>query len=133
MNRAGPPPGGGLRARLVERTADLQRLKAEYDNYRKRVHRDRLAAREVAVAEALDTAPCTGPAPTPSAPPAGGRHGVLSAPPSTSQLEPIALGIVGDARSSTARAISAGSINAPVTIPACWGSIANRVSWSSCR
>ncbi|MFH8367232.1 nucleotide exchange factor GrpE [Streptomyces sp. NPDC018031] len=43
------------RARLQERTADLQRLKAEYDNYRKRVRRDRLAVREIAVANVLDT------------------------------------------------------------------------------
>ncbi|MEU4097687.1 nucleotide exchange factor GrpE [Streptomyces sp. NPDC026673] len=53
MNRAGPPPGGELRARLVERTADLKRLKAEYDNYRKRVQRDRLAVREIAVVNVL--------------------------------------------------------------------------------
>ncbi|GHF39159.1 nucleotide exchange factor GrpE [Streptomyces griseosporeus] len=40
--------------RLVdERTADLQRVKAEYDNYRKRVRRDRLAVREIAVANVL--------------------------------------------------------------------------------
>lgn len=42
-----------LRAELRERTADLQRLKAEYDNYRKRVHRDRLAVGEIAVANVL--------------------------------------------------------------------------------
>ncbi|UQX04530.1 nucleotide exchange factor GrpE [Streptomyces sp. RerS4] len=42
-----------LRSRLAERTADLQRLKAEYDNYRKRVRRDRLALREIAVANVL--------------------------------------------------------------------------------
>ncbi|OAH09784.1 nucleotide exchange factor GrpE [Streptomyces jeddahensis] len=42
-----------LRAQLQERTADLQRLKAEYDNYRKRVQRDRLAVREIAVANVL--------------------------------------------------------------------------------
>jgi molecular chaperone GrpE len=42
-----------LRAQLTERTADLQRVKAEYDNYRKRVHRDRLAVREIAVANVL--------------------------------------------------------------------------------
>jgi molecular chaperone GrpE len=40
---------------LAERTADLQRLKADYDNYRKRVHRDRLAVREIAVANVLTT------------------------------------------------------------------------------
>lgn len=38
-----------LRQLLQERTADLQRVKAEYDNYRKRVRRDRLAVREIAV------------------------------------------------------------------------------------
>jgi|HubBroStandDraft_6_1064221.scaffolds.fasta_scaffold144652_1 molecular chaperone GrpE len=40
-------------ARLAERTADLQRLQAEYANYRKRVDRDRAAVREQAVATAL--------------------------------------------------------------------------------
>jgi molecular chaperone GrpE len=40
-------------ARLAERTADLQRLQAEYANYRKRVDRDRAAVREQAVAAAL--------------------------------------------------------------------------------
>ncbi|TQK50185.1 molecular chaperone GrpE [Streptomyces sp. SLBN-118] len=48
-----PPRGSGLREELRERTADLQRLKAEYDNYRKRVRRDRLAVREIAVANVL--------------------------------------------------------------------------------
>ncbi|GAA2097264.1 nucleotide exchange factor GrpE [Actinomadura alba] len=42
-----------LEARLAERTADLQRVKAEYDNYRKRVRRDRLAVGEAAVANVL--------------------------------------------------------------------------------
>jgi molecular chaperone GrpE len=42
-----------LRAELAERTADLQRLQAEYANYRKRVDRDRAAVREYAVAGAL--------------------------------------------------------------------------------
>lgn len=32
-----------------ERTDDLRRVKAEYDNYRRRVRRDRLAVREIAV------------------------------------------------------------------------------------
>ena len=41
------------KARLAERTADLQRLQAEYANYRKRVDRDRVAVREQAVATAL--------------------------------------------------------------------------------
>ncbi len=40
-------------AQLAERTADLQRLQAEYANYRKRVDRDRAAVREQAVAAAL--------------------------------------------------------------------------------
>ncbi|MEW2086701.1 nucleotide exchange factor GrpE [Streptomyces sp. NPDC005283] len=48
-----PPDETGLGVELRERTADLQRLKAEYDNYRKRVRRDRLAVREIAVANVL--------------------------------------------------------------------------------
>jgi molecular chaperone GrpE len=40
-------------ARLAERTADLQRLQAEYANYRKRVDRDRATVREQAVAGTL--------------------------------------------------------------------------------
>ncbi|MFH8683103.1 nucleotide exchange factor GrpE [Streptomyces lydicus] len=55
------PPGSApgeaadaaLRAELRERTADLQRLKAEYDNYRKRVRRDRQAVAEIAVSNVL--------------------------------------------------------------------------------
>jgi molecular chaperone GrpE len=43
----------GLEAQLAERTADVQRLQAEYANYRKRVDRDRAAVREQAVAAAL--------------------------------------------------------------------------------
>ncbi|NJP51810.1 nucleotide exchange factor GrpE [Streptomyces sp. SBST2-5] len=42
-----------LRRLLEERTADLQRVKAEYDNYRKRVARDRMAVRTVAAANVL--------------------------------------------------------------------------------
>jgi molecular chaperone GrpE len=42
-----------LRTKLAERTADLQRLQAEYANYRKRVDRDRATVREAAVAGAL--------------------------------------------------------------------------------
>jgi len=42
-----------LRTELADRTADLQRLQAEYANYRKRVDRDRAAVREHAVAGAL--------------------------------------------------------------------------------
>jgi molecular chaperone GrpE len=40
----GLPPGAA---------EDLRRLKAEYDNYRRRVRRDRLAVREIAVANVL--------------------------------------------------------------------------------
>jgi molecular chaperone GrpE len=42
-----------LRTELAERTADLQRLQAEYANYRKRVDRDRATVREHAIAGAL--------------------------------------------------------------------------------
>ncbi|MCT7354227.1 nucleotide exchange factor GrpE [Streptomyces sp. 15-116A] len=42
-----------LRRLLEERTADLQRVKAEYDNYRKRVARDRVAVRTVAAANVV--------------------------------------------------------------------------------
>jgi len=42
-----------LRTQLSERTADLQRLQAEYANYRKRVDRDRVTVREHAVAGTL--------------------------------------------------------------------------------
>ncbi|MGW4802305.1 nucleotide exchange factor GrpE, partial [Nonomuraea sp. NPDC004297] len=44
---------GELEIQLAERTADLQRLQAEYVNYRRRVERDRAAVREQAVAGAL--------------------------------------------------------------------------------
>jgi molecular chaperone GrpE len=42
-----------VRTALNERTADLQRLQAEYQNYRRRVDRDRAAVKEVAVANLL--------------------------------------------------------------------------------
>ena len=42
-----------LRRLVDERTADLQRVKAEYDNYRKRVRRDRMAVQEIAVTNVL--------------------------------------------------------------------------------
>jgi molecular chaperone GrpE len=42
-----------LTTQLEERTADLQRLKAEYDNYRRRVERDRQAGAEQAAAKVL--------------------------------------------------------------------------------
>ncbi|MEV0228472.1 nucleotide exchange factor GrpE [Nonomuraea sp. NPDC050786] len=50
---AAAPANGELEAQLAERTADLQRLQAEYVNYRRRVERDRAAVREQAVAGAL--------------------------------------------------------------------------------
>ncbi len=40
---------------LAERTADLQRITAEYANYRKRVERDRVAVREQALANVLQS------------------------------------------------------------------------------
>ena len=43
----------GIETQLAERTADLQRLQAEYANYRKRVDRDRVAVREQAVVGTL--------------------------------------------------------------------------------
>jgi molecular chaperone GrpE len=51
----GPVAAGAevIAARLAERTADLQRLQAEYANYRKRVERDRMAVREQALANVL--------------------------------------------------------------------------------
>ncbi|WP_225846120.1 nucleotide exchange factor GrpE [Streptomyces sp. HPF1205] len=50
----GAPVGADTVGELLrERTADLQRVKAEYDNYRKRVRRDHLAVREIAVANVL--------------------------------------------------------------------------------
>ena len=42
-----------LAVKLAERTADLQRVQAEYANYRKRVDRDRTAVRELALASVL--------------------------------------------------------------------------------
>jgi len=56
-----PPPGrtdgadAALTAQLAERTADLQRIQAEYANYRKRVERDRMAVREQALANVLSS------------------------------------------------------------------------------
>lgn len=41
------------RMALGERTADLQRLQAEYQNYRRRVERDRITVKEIAVASLL--------------------------------------------------------------------------------
>src|SRR5262245_29004970 len=53
---AEPGPAEGereLAVKLAERTADLQRVSAEYANYRKRVDRDRLVVREQALANVL--------------------------------------------------------------------------------
>lgn len=44
---------GELTGQLAERTADLQRLQAEYANYRKRVERDRLAVADRSLASVL--------------------------------------------------------------------------------
>ncbi|MGD0242339.1 MAG: nucleotide exchange factor GrpE, partial [Streptosporangiaceae bacterium] len=49
----GGPQAADLAAQLAERTADVQRLQAEYANYRKRVDRDRAAVREQAVVTTL--------------------------------------------------------------------------------
>ena len=56
---AGAPPAGAGDAlsdearQLAERTEDLLRLKAEYDNYRKRAQRDIAAAAEIGAARML--------------------------------------------------------------------------------
>ncbi|GAA3900186.1 nucleotide exchange factor GrpE [Streptomyces lacrimifluminis] len=42
-----------VRTALGERTADLQRLQAEYQNYRRRVERDRVVVKEIAIASLL--------------------------------------------------------------------------------
>ncbi|MGW2644102.1 nucleotide exchange factor GrpE [Streptomyces sp. NPDC001393] len=42
-----------VRTALNERTTDLQRLQAEYQNYRRRVERDRITVKEIAVANLL--------------------------------------------------------------------------------
>ena len=50
---AGTTGEGALEAKLAERTADLQRLQADYTNYRRRVERDREAVRELALVNIL--------------------------------------------------------------------------------
>lgn len=53
---AAPPPAAAeptVEEQLAERTADLQRLQAEYANYRKRVERDRSLARSAGEASVL--------------------------------------------------------------------------------
>lgn len=47
---AGDDAASDLAAQIAERTADLQRLQAEYTNYRRRVERDRQAVGETALA-----------------------------------------------------------------------------------
>ncbi|MEU9329705.1 nucleotide exchange factor GrpE [Streptomyces canus] len=42
-----------VRKALEERTADLQRLQAEFQNYRRRVERDRITVKEIAIANLL--------------------------------------------------------------------------------
>jgi molecular chaperone GrpE len=54
-SQPGGPDDGALADQLAERTADLQRVHAEYANYRKRVERDRLAVREQALASVLSS------------------------------------------------------------------------------
>jgi molecular chaperone GrpE len=49
----GDPELEQTRQALAERTADLQRLKAEFDNYRRRVERDRQATTDNAVGRVL--------------------------------------------------------------------------------
>lgn len=44
----------GVEVKVAELTADLQRVHAEYANYRKRVERDRVAMQEMAVAGAIN-------------------------------------------------------------------------------
>jgi len=46
---------GALEAQLAERTADLQRLQAEYVNYKRRVDRDRALVQERAVKDVLES------------------------------------------------------------------------------
>ena len=50
---AGEEPTDDTARQLAERTADLQRVQAEYANYRRRVERDREVVRETAVANVL--------------------------------------------------------------------------------
>ncbi|OLT17704.1 nucleotide exchange factor GrpE [Actinomadura sp. CNU-125] len=50
---AGNGEAAALQEQLTERLDDLRRLKAEYDNYRKRVDRDRVAVREQALGQVL--------------------------------------------------------------------------------
>jgi molecular chaperone GrpE len=55
---AAAPPGAAeldaLQARLDERTGDLQRISAEYSNYRRRVERDRQLVMDMAKAQVIN-------------------------------------------------------------------------------
>jgi molecular chaperone GrpE len=53
LTGAGATPPGGVESELAERTADLQRVQAEYANYRRRVERDRQAVGEAALASVM--------------------------------------------------------------------------------
>jgi len=44
-----------LQTQLADRTTDLQRLSAEYSNYRKRVERDRVAVGEIATGRVIES------------------------------------------------------------------------------
>ena len=48
QSAAGSEEVVALESAVAERTADLQRLQAEYANYRKRVERDRVMVRDIA-------------------------------------------------------------------------------------
>ncbi|PYC68720.1 nucleotide exchange factor GrpE [Streptomyces tateyamensis] len=52
---SGDGDAAAAKREAAERTADLQRLQAEYQNYRKRVERDRLTVREIAVSNILES------------------------------------------------------------------------------
>ena len=52
-NEPADRPVDPLAEQLAERTADLQRLQAEYANYRRRVERDRESTRQLAVSNVL--------------------------------------------------------------------------------
>jgi molecular chaperone GrpE len=53
LSTAMDPRLSDLEGQLGERIADLQRVKAEYDNYRRRVERDRVVVAEQALASVL--------------------------------------------------------------------------------
>ncbi|MEV0411690.1 nucleotide exchange factor GrpE [Streptomyces sp. NPDC050448] len=46
---------GALEDQLVERTADLRRVEAEYENYRKQVQQDQATRAEITIAKVLDS------------------------------------------------------------------------------